>query len=279
MAIITATQAGSGSIIPVFTWSTKPNPTDFVGLARITGLGNIYSDGVKWTLGVANILSGGIPLMIPPSASFAANGALTVSSIVTYSVGQYMYYPANAIAAGVAAGFYYTVMSSNTAGTVYNNKYTIGTPKIPDSLTDFSTVGPGAYTQTTGADIPCQNFVIPGGLLGKYGAIKWRTFFTWSNSGNNKILKVLFGAGTAFSITVTTSSNLDVEKFIVNAGAVNSQFTHNISGIGAPTSAGLTQLTVDTSADVTLSTSLQLATATDYIMCPIFIAELNDNLS
>ena len=88
----------------------------------------------------------GIPLILVSSGNIGNNGALTAITTLpaTYSQGCYMWFKTNSISAATPAGWYYVVMTSGTAGTIYNNTYTSGVPLQPAVLTAFVTTGPGA---------------------------------------------------------------------------------------------------------------------------------------
>jgi hypothetical protein len=208
----------------------------------------------------------GVPMILPSSGSIGNNGALTgLTALPATLTSAYMYFPANAISAGSAAGWYYVVMSSTTAGTIYNNTYTSGVPRIPSSPTAFATTGPGAYTQTTGADITALSISIPGGTLGINGSmINYPAIFTNSTAGN-KIFRLKMGGSILNNLGFTTS----LESFLVcvfkNAGAANVNISNNVAGFGTNTANSPTMSSIDTSSDQTLTVTMNLATATDYI--------------
>jgi hypothetical protein len=92
-----------------------------------------------------------IPLIFAPTGSFGNNGALTsgTANPLAY-VDTYTYFPADAIVAGSAAGWYWTVWSNTTTATVYNNTWNgTSNPAAVDSPTAFATTGPGAFTGPT----------------------------------------------------------------------------------------------------------------------------------
>jgi hypothetical protein len=255
---------------PTFTWATKPAATAFTGFARISDLGLkgifAYSDGTQWSVQQYNLLVGGLPVFLPSSGSIANNGALTLTTtLIATFTSCYMYFPANAIVAGGAAGIYYVVMSSGTAGTIYNNTYTTGIPSIPASPTAFATVGPGAYTQTTGADITLLSASIHGGVLGLSGGVEPRVLWRFPNNANNKLIKFLFGGQQLVSATYTTTNAADLMKSVFNSGVENVQMSHNSPVIGAATITGQTALAVNTANAVTVAATGQIAVDTDFV--------------
>ena len=63
--------------------------------------------------------------------------------------GSYVYLPANAGGSGNAAGWYYCVFSSDTAGTIYGDQYTGGQPQIVGSPGEFGGAPSGRITTPT----------------------------------------------------------------------------------------------------------------------------------
>ncbi|MGZ8924563.1 MAG: hypothetical protein ACXW2E_01640 [Nitrososphaeraceae archaeon] len=272
--------------VPTFTWSSKPLPTNFQGLAFISNIGPNgsmwFSTGTKWILAHGDTVQigyGTCPIGLPSSGSIGNNGALSGLTALnsTYSQGIYLYFPANAIVAGSAAGLYYTVMSSTTAGTIYNNVYTTGNPTIPSSPTAFSTTGPGAYTQTTATDITLASIPVIGGTMGINGQLFAEVLFDYKNSANNKLMKVKLGS-TSFMApsALTTTNTLRINGRIHNSNSTALQLFAAAGSIpaNAPTvnaaSSGWTSSTEVTSVDINVVVTGQLANAADHIILPAF---------
>jgi hypothetical protein len=180
-----------------------------------------------------------IPFIIPSSGSMGNNGALTMTTTVTFTYPKaYVYLPANAIVAGSAAGWYYTVFSSATVGTVFNNIYdpTVGgEPTVPTSPTAFATTGPGAYTQAVEAGRQGPSFTLPASTLSTTGLIRFSLSVRCPNTANVK--SVAFRQGTT-ALTVpalASTAGVVVEGVIQALGATNSQATANITSIGGGT--------------------------------------------
>lgn len=262
-----------------FTFANLPSASSVRGdsYARVTNIGatgSIWmSDGTRWhpMNGSVTLLQTGIPMVIPSSGSIADNGALSGLTALPETISScYMYFPANAIAAGVAAGLYYVVMSSTTAGTIYNNTYTSGNPTIPSSPTAFATTGPGAYTQTTGSDITVLSYAVIANSMGANGKIEADAFAeAQANNANAKTLRIKFGGSTNLVSTTSVTSNLTCQVLgvIRNRGVTNKQVNHPagsapFGGIGT----AATRATNDTTANQDLTVTLQLATATDSLI-------------
>lgn len=210
------------------------------------------------------LAQGAIPMVIPSSGSFGNNGAL--SGIVALSgthAQAYLHFPANAIAAGVPAGLYYTVMSSTTAGTVYNNLYTSGVPEAPATPTPFVTTGPGAYSQVTSA-IALLSVTIPGGTLGLKGRTIVDSLWTNNNNANAKTASIRFGGTSFFAISFTTLLTSRVNTLIANRNSLTAQVGGASGARGFESSSGaVTNSAVNTAADVVVDLRGQLAVATD----------------
>lgn len=195
-----------GSISVTFaSGSTIDSPT-FTGVAK----------------GVPTILSkSSIPFIGASTGTMANNGAVTLGTALgrVYSKGCYMYFPANAIAAGVAAGWYWTVMSSATVGTVFNSTYVTGTP-LAGAQTAFSTTGPGAYT----GDLTAQGVTIAvPAAMGVNGKLLITAHVSNNNSAGTKTFTLILGSTTFLSNAPTTSIGTVFECEIANAGVAGAQ--------------------------------------------------------
>jgi hypothetical protein len=271
--------------IPTYTWTSKPSAANFIGQARISDIGingSIwFSDGVKWIHESPIVIAqSGIQMIIPSSGSIGNNGALTLGTALpaTYSDGVYMYFPANAISAGSAAGLYYVVMSSTTAGTIYNNTYTGGQPKHQASPTPFVTTGPGAYTQSTATEITLASFPLKGGVLGANGKFDIELSVSNNNSAGTKTGSVKFSSTALVVQNLTTSIGARYMASISNADREDRQRAAASSSAAAfsgtvSVGSAFQDPAIDTSADVTVSITGSLAVATDYMMLRNYSAE------
>jgi hypothetical protein len=108
---------------------------------------------------------------------------------------------------------------------------------------------------------------LPGGTMGPNGQLWVYTLWNYTNSANNKTLRVrLGGAGgtQALAITHTTSTQFADLRVIQNAGVQNSQIFFDRGSTPHPgaTSTGVnTTAAIDTSATTTLVITGQKATA------------------
>jgi len=224
-----------------------------------------------------NVVSqSGIPFIIPSSGTMGNNGAVTLTTALAAVYPDcYLYLPANAIRSGSASGWYYSSMSSTTAGTVYNNTYSDGTPTVPKTKTSVSSTGPGAYTQTTGS-VQMQTASIPGTLMGGNGRARIESSWSFPNNANNKTPSISFGGSTVFSVAQTTSAFLMLKRDVVNRGTQGRQVTAPatfLGGSGTSTTAPA-YLAIDTSKAVTVAFTGQLAAATDYLIHEAYTLEV-----
>lgn len=213
----------------------------------------------------------GIAMILPSSGSIGNNGALTLTTAIPlsggYAWGCYMYFPAGAISAGSAAGLYFVIMSSNNAGTIYNNVYTSGTPTIPDTPVPFVTTGPGAYTQVL-TTVNLSTVTVPANSMGRNGALTHRPSWIFPNNANNKSVSTAFGASLVYAKTRSTAALEAPLVDIQNEGVANRQVSSWGTTAGPVTSSSATpvNLAVDTTADVSLVCSGLLTVATDFII-------------
>lgn len=220
---------------------------------------------------VRNLLAGGnsgCPQFLQSSGTMGANGALSgIGSLQSTFGSCYLYFPTGAVYAGSLAGWYYTVMSGTTAGTVYNNRYITGDPTVPPILVPVVDAGPGAYVQTTATDITVRSIVIPGGYLGRTGSCRITMFWGCQNTANVKTAKVNLGATQIHGVALTaTYGSTHVRQFWSN-GSVSQQTTPPVTqaGTGNFTSANVVTTAVNTAADATLSIIANMASAAEYI--------------
>jgi hypothetical protein len=222
-----------------------------------------------------------IPMILPSSGTMGANGALTGLTALPYSAFPqpcFMYFPAGKVFSGSPAGMYYAILTSATAATVYNNRYTSGLPQdaIPGVLTPVVDAGPGAYTQTTGSLISLATITIPGGVMGPHGLFAMDYWTTQSNNANAKVGNTSFdGSGGSTSAPTSTAGN-KYEFRIHNRGSVSSQVMSGSAGACSSTGPNMSVYpAVNTAADKTVAIQVQMTTvATDYMILESFTAAI-----
>lgn len=260
--------------VPLFTWSTKPAASDYTGrYIKVTDVGVSgslwYSDGTNWLTGSSDQICFAtitLPMVVASSATIGADGALSGHTALpmTFSNGLYMYFPANAINSGSAAGWYWTVMSSTTAGTVYDNTYTSpGVPTKPSSPTPFSGTSGAAFTGVT-AGVTATLLTLPGGLLGNSSAIEYYAHFITNSTSGSKTLDSRIGSGAYItSLAASTSSTFPVLKraFVVDSTL---SYHHITNSLGATSGTNVSSYSVNYAADTDLRIVLTHGTATDF---------------
>ncbi|MCW2764032.1 MAG: hypothetical protein JWR85_4233 [Marmoricola sp.] len=218
--------------------------------------------------GPSLLLVSGVPVLVAPSGTMAANGAVTLGTALPIVLaGAFVYYPAGAIVAGSAAGFYYTVFSSTTVGSVKNNVYNPAlnaAPVIPLAPTNFVTTGPGAFTGVI-TEVTCFSVSIAAGAMGLNGQLLTQTTHFYNNSAGAKQQRIRLGGTAFFSNSATTSTLYRALHTIQNMGDAARQWSHVASVITNTANAtAIAQGAINTAAAATLTLTIQNAVATDW---------------
>ena len=157
-----------------------------------------------------------IPFLIMPGDGAAngcqftgSGGAFTLSAAILANIstslaGCYAYFSAGFGGSSLQAGWYWTEFSSDTAGIVYAETYTTGTPRWQTTKTSITPNLSGWVTATTNEVVGPQGFLLPGTALGKNGNIQALVGQAGSIVGT-KTYKAKLDATNIVS-TVTTSS-------------------------------------------------------------------------
>jgi len=288
----TLTVAANGVLTLLKTGATQWSVGVGPALSGITGL--LYDNaGVLSQATAANVaaplilMQSGIPFILSSSGGVGNNCAITglTAMQTTYSTGAYIWMKAGAIASGSTAGWYDYVASSTTAGTCYNDSatvingvvttvagpYTSGQPAVPASHTAFSTTGPGAFTQTTGAYIVGPTISVPAASMGVNGELQFDGDATVPATANGKQIGYKFGAsaneGIAYFSTTATTTFGWLQR-LRNRGVATAQFSSGAANQGEPASgtAGPNYLAINTASAQNFLYEMQLTTATDYIV-------------
>lgn len=257
--------AGGGVTVGQGVSAIQFDPTNI----GITG-GNVTGvSGVRYVLA-----SGGIPLIGLSSGSVAANGAISgITALPLAYPAAYCWFPANILAASIAAGWYYCTFSSTTAGTAFLNTYTSGIPTAPGSPTAV-TAGQGAFTGDTGTETALQ-ITVPANAMGANGALVFTGQMHYTSNVNNKTFMLKFsGAGgtTYISNAQASIGQCEYSAVINNDGGAGNQIGYvKIQPPGAP-AMGASLGTTDTTAATTVVTQMLRATATDnFVHLPALI--------
>ena len=118
---------------------------------------------------------------------------------------------------------------------------------------------------------------IPAGAMGLNGILRVTSLWSYTNSVNNKTLRIRLGGigGTSYlAVTATTSSLFADVREIANRGAANSQVTKS-SGVQFGTSSGAVVTgAIDTTAATTLVLTGQKASAGETLTLESYLVEL-----
>jgi len=186
-------------------------------------------------------------------------GTVPLYSTVAGNVGggAWLYYPATAFST-LSAGFYWTVMTSTTVGTVYSAG--------PGSAVAVGT-GSG-YTGATSAQVARSISIPANGMGGPNGKARFRLLVSTNNSAGAKTAALTFGGQSVVSQAVTTSVGAVLDGFVANRGVSGAQLVSpNVAAFGSGAQAtAMAQINVDTTVATTVNISLTLATATDVVV-------------
>lgn len=133
----------------------------------------------------------------------------------------------------------------------------------------------GTTNETTLATI-----TVPGGSMGPNGQFEAVLHFTYTNSANNKTLRLKFGGTTFWQVAATTTANYQVYIRVCNRNSNSSQvhftLTAGTSGLGQSGSA-VTTGTIDTSSDQNILITGQLANSGETIQLESYLIKMYPN--
>lgn len=233
------------------------------------GLLNLASGPGSISSAIPFILAGGTAGGGTNQFTMGNNGALTTLPVLptTYSGGAFIYMPAGAIFVGSAAGWYWFVASSTTAGQVFNNTYTSGDPEraVPSTPTPFVSTGPGVITQTVGSAILAHNFPIAARQIGKTGSLRSSMSYSCLNNANAKNVGMRYSGSLSSVGNIASLAGARQSLTLSNRNA----FARNVltAGGGQVNAASAVAYgTLDTAALWTPGVSMNLGVATDFIV-------------
>lgn len=207
----------------------------------------------------------GTPSGIAPTGAMGNNGALTLGTALpaVYS-GIYLYFPANAIFAGSAAGSYWCEMTSTTAGTVYNNLLA-GIPAWVNFPTQFVSTGPGAYTGEAGS-VTLATYTLPADSLGPTGRLINSALFELEGI-NAKTISCKISATNIYSSTPTTNKSVYIYKELWARGSDNEQVRPPSANVGPLSSVNFgVQSSMNMGVDQDMTWVGQAATSGEYVI-------------
>ncbi len=123
-----------------------------------------------------------------------------------------------------------------------------------------------------------QIIEVPGGSMGKNGAVRVRVVGTATNNANVKTITLDFGALSA-AVAVTSAAAFSLEFYIGNKNDFSLQNLQGVHLVGTTDSiAAAVAGTVNTGSDVNLTLSATLATGTDVITILRYEVEVIPNV-
>lgn len=133
----------------------------------------------------------------------------------------------------------------------------------------------GTLVETVMATIP-----IPGGAMGLWGLLRVTTFWSFTNSANNKSPRIRLGglAGVAFGAPVLTANiQTHLQHSIANIGAANAQeyfIASSTTSFGSSSGALAAAAAINTAVDQDLVITGQLASAAETLVLRRYLVEL-----
>ena len=198
-------------------------------------------------------------------------GAFTLSAAILTNAwnalkGCWCYMPSGFGRSGYAAGWYWAVFSSDTAGVLYSDMYVSGRPVRDFSPTAFPVNLNGWLTQTTAEVTGPTGFTLRGGSMGPNGCLKSH-FRPSGNLTGTKTFKGYLGSSVFSSIAPTVNPTTEIITSFCNQGVANAQL---VSGINSNTGVGVNSnvfttssyAVIDTTTDKNISYTLQLSVNT-----------------
>ena len=196
-------------------------------------------------------------------------GAFTLSAAILTNAwnalkGCWCYMPSGFGRSGYAAGWYWAVFSSDTAGVLYTDTYVSGRVTRAFSPTAFPVNLAGWLTQTVSEVTGPTGLVLPGGSMGPSGNIKIHA----RGSGNitsTKFFRHYLGSTVIFTTQPTTSPSYEFLVVTANQGSESLQSNARVSavtgvGLNSATCSAAESSSINTSVDQTYSVSLQIST-------------------
>jgi hypothetical protein len=220
----------------------------------------------------------GTPFVIIPGDGASAGllftgsaGAFTLSAAIVTNAwnalkGCWCYMPSGFGRSGYAAGWYWGIFSSDTAGVLYSDTYVSGRPVRDFSPTAFPVDLSGRLTQTTSEVTGPTGFTLVGGAMGPSGVIKSHVRICGNTTGT-KTIKQYLDSSLIATINPSATPNVDMLVSTRNQASDSLQLTSPAgSATGIASAFGSFPTTdyaaIDTTTDKNLSFSLQISTNT-----------------
>lgn len=222
------------------------------GATRLTTDRTLFQAGIAFGILPGDGGSNGLTFT-DAIGNFTLSAAVITDFYRAFAGGGYLYFPAGT--AGSLDGWYFAVMSSDTAGRVYADKYVqgTGTPQIIASPTSLSGLTTGRITQSV-SEITAFTFTIPGGSMGPNGRFI-SEYSRAADATGTKTVRSRLAGSTLYSDSRTTSSVGEYTVKFRNIGSQNRQWGDR--GSFSATISSAQYLSIDTSVDQTVTLTLQ----------------------
>ena len=257
------------------TWANAPDATLNNGLTiAVTGVAGspimMVSNGSEWvpvngqcTLSVSGT---GYGIMPSGTISTGASGHFVSGTAFpyTYSSGLWMYIVSAGTTPALAAGFYWCVFSNTTTCTIYTNG--------PGSAAYDFTVG--AATTGSTSELTARSVTIPAGLMGANGQLVCDSLTSISATTSVRALRTRFSGSLLCTQTTASNTLLSYSGRATTQNVTESLQYSNPVFTGSTSTSTLTRTTVDTSAATTYTLTLQMGTATDFLINQSFRLDL-----
>ena len=161
-------------------------------------------------------------------------------------------------------GFWVRAQQLDQAKSNLGISYVLGQSGVAVPLT-------GTLAETTLASVP-----LPGGLMGRNGWLRVTSFWSFTNSANNKTMRARLAGQAIGGYTATANALLRMSNILANRGVENSQIlpTGNVSFFDGITTGAAGTFAVDTSQDQVLALSGQLANVGETITLEMWMVEV-----
>lgn len=115
---------------------------------------------------------------------------------------------------------------------------------------------------------------VPANMMGASGVVMVKTWWAYTNSVNNKTLRIKFNGTAAASLVATTTAHAEVSAYIANRGATNSQFVRGESKTAAAIATTVGTDAEDTTASVTILITGEKASGGETLTLEGYIVEV-----
>lgn len=169
----------------------------------------------------------GQPIILPSNGTMGANGALSGITALNavYSNGCWMSFPAGKVYSGSPAASFWTVMTSTTQGTVYQNTINTGQPQVVTTPVPVVDAGPGAFVQTSGSMVTVLSIPVPAFSIGPNGGIRVYTVGSNDLAAGTKSGQFIFGPSGGFATFSNSTVNASGPsiRVVANRGITGQQ--------------------------------------------------------